>query len=58
MTEFRDQTAFYGLLAKVRDLSLFVLSVRYEVDKSLTENDELENNSWVQKGITTPKIQL
>lgn len=45
MTEFRDQTAFYGLLAKVRDLSLFVLSVRYEVDKSLTENDELENNS-------------
>jgi hypothetical protein len=45
MTEFRDQAAFSGLLAKVHDMGLFLISVRYEVDKSLTENDDSENNS-------------
>ena len=45
MTESRDQAACSGLLAKVRATGLFRISVRYRVDKSFTENDELENNS-------------
>lgn len=31
----RDQAAFYGLLAKVRDMSLFLILVKYRADESL-----------------------
>jgi hypothetical protein len=41
----RDQAAFYGLLAKVRDRGLFLISVKYQADESLEENDDLDNNS-------------
>ena len=36
--QIRDQAAFYGLLAKVRDMSLFLISVKYMADESLKEN--------------------
>jgi hypothetical protein len=45
MTAFRDQAAYSGLLAQLRAMGLFCIWVRYEGDKSFTENDELENNS-------------
>jgi len=41
----RDQAAFYGLLAKVRDMGLFLISVKYMADKSLKENDDSDDNS-------------
>ena len=43
--QIRDQTAFYGLLAKVRDMSLFLISVKYTADESLKENGDSDNNS-------------
>lgn len=41
----RDQAAFYGLLAKVRDMGLFLISVNYMVDGSLEENGGSDKNS-------------
>ena len=41
----RDQAAFYGLLVKVRDMALFLISVKYMADESLKENDDSDNNS-------------
>jgi hypothetical protein len=41
----RDQAAFYGLLTKVRDMSLFLISVKYQAGESLEENDASDNNS-------------
>ena len=41
----RDQAAFYGLLAKVRDLCLSLISVKYMADESLKENDDSDNDS-------------
>jgi hypothetical protein len=41
----RDQAAFYGLLTKVRDMGLFLISVKYQADQSLEENDDLDNHS-------------
>ena len=38
--QLRDQAAFYGLLAKVRDMCLFLISVKYMTDESFKENDE------------------
>jgi hypothetical protein len=32
--QLRDQAAFYGLLAKVRDMGLFLISVKYEAHGS------------------------
>lgn len=43
--QIRDQVAFYGLLAKVRDLGLFLISVKYMADESLEENGDSDNNS-------------
>jgi hypothetical protein len=43
--QIRDQAAFYGLLAKVRDLCLFLMSVRYMADESLKENGDSDNHS-------------
>jgi hypothetical protein len=43
--QLRDQAAFYGLLAKVRDMCPFLISVMYRVDPSLKENDDPDNNS-------------
>jgi hypothetical protein len=31
----RDQTALYGILAKMRDMALFLISVKYMADDSL-----------------------
>ena len=43
--QLRDQAAFYGLLAKVRDMCLFLISVKYVTDKSTKENGDSDNNS-------------
>jgi hypothetical protein len=43
--QLRDQAAFYGLLAKVRDMCLFLISVKYMADESLKENGDSDNNS-------------
>ena len=43
--QLRDQAAFYGLLAKVRDMCPFLVSVKYMVDESLKENDDSDNHS-------------
>lgn len=36
----RDQAAFYGLLAKVRDMCPLLISVKYRTDETLKENDD------------------
>jgi hypothetical protein len=36
--QIRDSAAFYGLLAKVRDMGLCLNSVKYMTDESLKEN--------------------
>ncbi len=41
----RDQAALYGVLAKMRDMALFLLSVRYMADESRKENDDSDKNS-------------
>ena len=41
----RDQAAFYGFLTKMRDMALFLISVKYMADKSLKENDDSDDNS-------------
>ena len=41
----RDQAALYGILAKMRDMALFLISVKYMADESLKENDDSNNNS-------------
>jgi len=41
----RDQAALFGLLTKVRDMGLFLISVKYQADESLQENDASDNDS-------------
>jgi len=41
----RDQAAFYGLLTKVRDIGLLLISVKYKADDSLTENGDSDDHS-------------
>lgn len=44
--QLRDQAAFYGLLAKVRDMCPFLISVKYRADESFEkENDGSDDNS-------------
>ena len=43
--QLRDQAAFYGLLAKVRDMCPFLISVKYMTNESFKENDEPDHNS-------------
>jgi len=43
--QLRDQAAFYGLLTKVRDMGLFLISVKYIADESRKENDDSDKNS-------------
>ena len=43
--QLRDQAAFYGLLAKVRDMCPLLISVKYRADESRKENTDLDNNS-------------
>ena len=43
--QLRDQAAFFGLLTKVRDMGLFLISVKYIADESLKENGDSDNNS-------------
>ena len=43
--QIRDQAAFYGLLTKVRDMGLFVISVKYMADESLEEKGNSDTNS-------------
>jgi hypothetical protein len=41
----RDEAAFYGLLVKVRDMGLFLISVKYMADGSFEENGGSDDNS-------------
>jgi hypothetical protein len=41
----RDQAALYGILVKMRDMVLFLISVKYIVDESFKENDDPDNPS-------------
>jgi hypothetical protein len=41
----RDQAAFYGFLTKVRDMGLFLISVKYQAGEPLEENDDSDNQS-------------
>ena len=41
----RDQTAFYGLLTKVRDICPFLISVKYTANESKKDNNDTYNNS-------------
>ena len=41
----RDQAAFYGLLAKVRDMCPSLVSVKYRADESRKENDDSGTDS-------------
>jgi hypothetical protein len=36
----RDQAALYGILVKMRDLAMFLISVKYIADESLKENGD------------------
>jgi len=44
----RDQAALYGILVKMRDLALFLISVEYIADESRTERIDSDNPSYVQ----------
>lgn len=39
----RDQAAFYGLLAKVRDMGLALISVKYTADNSSKVQSDLDD---------------
>jgi len=41
----RDQAALYGLLVKMRDMVLFLISVKYIAGDSFKENDDPDNPS-------------
>jgi hypothetical protein len=41
----RDQAALYGVLAKMRDMVLFLISVRYMVDESRKEDSDSDKTS-------------
>ncbi len=41
----RDQAALYGILAKMRDLALYLISVKYVADDSFKENGDPDNPS-------------
>jgi hypothetical protein len=43
--QIRDQAALHGLLAKVRDMGLFLISVKCVIDGSWKEPDNLDNPS-------------
>ncbi len=43
--EIRDQAAFYGLLVKLRDMALVLLSVKYVADESFMENGDSDDHS-------------
>lgn len=38
--QVRDQAAFYGLLARVRDMCLRLISVKYTADETFKEKDD------------------
>lgn len=44
----RDQAALYGILVRMRDLALFLISVKYRVDESRTEKIDSDNPSYLQ----------
>jgi hypothetical protein len=41
----RDQAALYGILVKMRDMVLFLISVRYIADESFKEIGDSDNYS-------------
>ena len=43
--QIRDQAALFGIIAKVRDLGLSLISVKYTAGESLKENCDSDNNS-------------
>jgi hypothetical protein len=44
----RDQAALYGILVKMRDMVLFLISVKYIVAESFKENSDWDDSSQVQ----------
>ena len=42
--QIRDQAALYGILARMRDLGLFLISVKYMADETLKGSDDSDNN--------------
>ena len=38
--QIRDQAAFYGIIAKVRDMGLFLISVKYTADEFIQGNSK------------------
>ena len=43
--QIRDRAVLYGIIAKARDLELFLISVKCIVDESTKEDDDSNNNS-------------
>lgn len=43
----RDQAALYGILAKMRDMGLFLISVKYTADESTMESGSESGDSEV-----------
>ena len=43
--QIRDQAVLYGIIAKARDLGLFLISVKCIVGESKKENDDSNNDS-------------
>lgn len=41
----RDQAALYGILVKMRDMVLFLISVKYMADESRKEDSDSDKNS-------------
>jgi len=43
--QIRDQAELYGIISKIRDMGLFLISVKYMADELLKENGDSDNNS-------------
>lgn len=41
----RDQAALYGILVKMRDMALFLISIKYITDESSKENGDSGKNT-------------
>ena len=42
--QIRDQAALFGIIAKIRDMGLFLILVKCRADESLKENGDSDNN--------------
>ena len=43
--QLRDQAAFYGLIAKIRDMALCITSIKYTVAEPSTQNHDSTHRS-------------